>query len=446
MGSRRKLPKVREFVKACIDKGILSPSKMRDIYNQKYPRKVKGVLKPKSADAFRKAIRRLGISAKQRLNLKHQALKSKELRDIEEYEEVQSYLDQARYGSSPIGMAQIRKTLHCLRKLWTWMSERGFPNPRDWNQKNLGKCMLEHVGKDEAGQWQNKNVLLELYGAYNRCFQGKLPKGWSAGLKRPAGELKDFFEYDEFEEFSSNLTDNKWMSREGWDAIYTEQVNSGAREGEKGKTGILSLRWEHINYNERRCSIRDKGKKGQPARLWTNVPLDLFPWLKGWEKLMRWHKLRYGYMPTQARHAEGRCFPVSYWDYLRQFHNTRRRCDCRINQDLETLRPHILRKTHAQYCKRIGISLENLCGDTKGGDVCDGRYGVGWTSPDVPMKYYLTKEQWEYEEQDEKIEQRIKDRVLPQLQRLGLVSELAFVPAHTPQVPPHLTVECPLAR
>jgi len=432
MGVRRKLPKVREFVKACIEKGILSPSEMRDIFNEKYPRKVKGVLKPKTADAFRKAIRRLGISAQQRLDLKHESQKSKELRDIEEYEEVQTYLDHSKYGSSPISSAQIKKTLAYLRKLWVWMCETGYPNPREWTQKQLGQCMVKFVGKDKEGQWKSKATLLELWGAYNRCFQGKLPKGWSAGLKRPAGELKDFFEYEELAEFSKNLRDTEEMSREGWDAIYSEQVNSGAREGAKGNTGILSLRWENMNFNERRCSIRDKVKKGQRARLWTNVPLDLFPWLNGWEKLMRWHEQRFGYRATQGKHGMGKCFPVNYGQYLRQFRETRHRCNSRIRQDLETLVPHIFRKTHAQYCKRIGISLENLCGDTKGGDVCDGRYGVGWTNPNVPLKYYLKTEDWEYAEQDEKIQRRLKDRVFPQLESIGLASSLC-VPI--PQVP-----------
>jgi hypothetical protein len=213
MSRREKIPKVRDFVKACIDKGILSPSKMRDIYNEKYPRKVKGMLKPKTSDAFRKAIRRLGISAEKRLELKHEAKKSKELRDIEAYEEVQAYLDHSKYGSSPIGTGQVRKTLHYLRKLWKWMSEEGYPNPRDWNIKLLGKCMEKNVGKDEQGQWKSKSTLLELYGAYNRCFQGKLPKGWSSGLKRPAGELKDFFEYEELAEFLSKLCDTRTLSK-----------------------------------------------------------------------------------------------------------------------------------------------------------------------------------------------------------------------------------------
>jgi len=431
MGSRKRVPKIRNFVKTCIEKGILSPSKMRDLYNEKYPRKVKGVLKSKTADAFRKAIRRSGISAEKRLELKHEAQKSKELRDIEEYEEVQRYLDHSRYSTAPIGEAQIDKTLKDLRTLWNLMSEMGYPNPRDWTEKTLGKCMEKHFGKDKEG-WKHKNKILRYYGAFNRCFQGILPKGYSTGLKRPAGELKDFFEFEELAEFLNNVTDTLQMSREGWDALYTAQVNTGAREGTKLNTGILSLCWEQIDYNSRRCKIRDKGIEGKPARLWTGVPLDLFVWINGWEALMKWHEQRYGYRATQTKHAVGRCFPVNYNQYRAQFHKTRHRCNSRISQDLETLIPHILRKTHAQYCKRIGVSLENTCGDTKSGEVCEGRYGVGWKDPKVPLGYYLTKEAWEYAEQDQKIEERMKDRVLPQLESVGLFSSLCIP---IPQVP-----------
>lgn len=430
MGSRRKLPKVRDFVKACIEKEVLSPSKMRDIYNEKYPSKVKGVLKPKTADAFRKAIRRLGISAEKRLELKHEAQKSKELRDIEEYEEVQRYLDHSRYSTAPIGEAQIDKTLKDLRTLWNMMSEMGYPNPRDWDIKKLGQCMEKYIGKDGEG-WKHKNKILRYYGAFNRCFQGKLPKSWSTGLKRPAGELKDFMEYEESAEFCCNIRDTMNMSKEGWEALFKTQLNLGCREGTKLNTGILSLKWENIDYNSRRCKIRDKGKKGQPARLWIGVPLDLFPWINGWEALMKWHEQRYGYRPTQTKHAVGRCFPVDYNQYRVQFHNIRHRCDSRINQDLETMKPHIFRKTHGQYCKRIGVNLEHICGDTTS-DVCEGRYGVGWTKPEIALKFYLTKEEWEYAEQDQKIKERLKDRVFPQLESVGLFSSLCIPIAQVP--------------
>jgi len=71
------------------------------------------------------------------------------------------------------------------------------------------------------------------------------------------------------------------------------------------------------------------------------------------------------------------------------------------------MKPHIFRKTHAQWARRIGVTLENLCGNTESSP-CVGRYGVGWDDPKVPLKYYLTPEPEEYAEQDKKISQRLE--------------------------------------
>lgn len=409
MGKRRKKPmKVKDFVTQCLNEGITSPAKMRDKYNRQYG--LEGD-KAKTRFAFTKAMRRMDISAKKRLELKREAMKETELKDIEDYPEVKRYLGFSDFQQ--IGERQKLKTLRKLRELWEAM---GCTDPKTWKfegdapeQYNLILCLKNLIGQNELGQWKQPNQVLELLGAYNRTFQGYLPKGWSMGLKREAGELKDFMEFGEFNGFIVNLLDTPAMSKEGWEATYKAEVNSGARGGgattrTKAISGILSLKWEDINYNEKRCSIRDKGKKGKPARLWKEVPLELFYWINGWEALMKWHEQRYGYRPTQERHAKGRCFPVAYYEYLDQFHDTRHRCNSRINQDLETMKPHIFRKTHAQWGKRIGISLENLCGNPK--DKI-GRYGVGWDDPKVPLAYYLTPEPDEYIEQDQKIERRL---------------------------------------
>ncbi|MDH5733925.1 MAG: hypothetical protein OEY88_09125, partial [Candidatus Bathyarchaeota archaeon] len=295
---KKKYPKVKDFVKSCVAKGILSPSEMRDNYNEKYPRKVKGVIKAVSAEAFTMALRRLDISADKRLELKHKAEREKELKDIMEYEEVERYLHYSKYVGH-IGKHMIDTTMRHLRTLFKWMIEEGYPNPRDWNIENLGKCMEKHVGLKENGQWQNNDRVLRIWGAFNRCFQGQLPKGWSMGLKRPAGELKDFLEYEEFMQFIDKLPDTVNMSKEGWQALFASQVNMGCREGSRGKTGIVTLTWENIDYNAKNCKIRDKGKKGKPARLWCQVPLNMFPLVNGWERLMKWHEQRYGYIPTQ---------------------------------------------------------------------------------------------------------------------------------------------------
>lgn len=374
--------------------------------------------KKKTSEAFTMAMRRMGISAQKRLELKHEAMKETEVRDIEDYSEVKRYLGFGDFQQ--IGERQKKATLRNLRELWVMM--RG-TNPRDWDidpnvseDKNLIACLKKHIGQDENGQWKRQSKVLELLGAFNRTFTGRLPCGWSMGLKREAGELKDFFEFTEFEEFINNLVDTPSMSMEGWTALFKAQVNMGCREGCKGNIGIVSLTWENINYKTRRCKIRDKGKKGKPARLWTQIPLDMFYWVNGWEALMKWHEQRYGYRPTQERHATGLCFPVKYAMYRRMFHDARHRCNSRISQDLETMRPHIFRKTHSQWAKRIGVSLENLCGNTESSP-CIGRYGVGWDDPKVPLKYYLTPEPEEYAEQDRKIQQRLQKlaskRILP---------------------------------
>jgi len=417
--SKRKRKKISVFVEECLKKGIASPSEMRDLYNEAYPRKVKGELKSYSSDAFRKAISRLGITPEQRLQIKHEAVKSKELRDIEDYEEVKNYLDGAVFQQ--ISKRQINRTKMNLRELWEWCSAEGYPNPRDWDMSLLIKVLDKHIGRDEDGQWLKRGTVLSRLGAFNRVFMGRLPKGYSMKLKRPAGELKDFFEWEEFNEFVTMLEDTVELSSEGWKALFLAQLNMGCREGVSLKTGILSLKWEDIDYKAKRCKVRDKGSKGKPARLWTQVPLDLFEWVGGWEALCRYHEQCYSYRPTQAKHETGRCFRVNYLQYKSMFHHARKKCQSRIHQKLETMRPHILRKTHAQWCRRIGVSLENICGDTSA-EVSVGRYGVGWTDPKVLLRYYLTMEEWEYAEQDQRIEKRLKERVLPQLQQIGLAS------------------------
>jgi len=399
-------------VREALDKGVTSPSEMATDYNKKFG--LEGD-KAKGDKAFTMAMRRMGISAKKRLELKHEAMKETEVKDIEDYPEVKRYLGFADFQQ--VSKEQKETTLRNLRELWNMM---GCTNPNTWTftfeegiaeENNLIDCLKRNIGLDDKGQWKRKNKVLQLLGAYNRTFQGHLPKGYSMGLKREAGELKDFIEFSEFNDFILNTFDTPQLSKEGWEALYKAQVNEGCREGKgiKGKrgTGILSQRWEDINYNTRRTKIRDKGKKGKPARLWTQVPLDLFHWVHGWDALVKYHEQRFGYRPTQDRHATGRCFPISYDSYRRNFHNVRHRCDSRISQDLETMRPHIFRKTHAQWARRIGVTLENLCGNTESSP-CIGRYGVGWDDPKVPLKYYLTPEPEEYAEQDQKINQRLE--------------------------------------
>lgn len=388
----------RQFVEECLKKEIFSPSEMSRRWNRKYG--LEGKEKAKTSEAFTKAMRRMGISAEKRLELKHEARRQTKVKDIEEYEEVEEYVAFSK-GVSGIQKRQIKRTLTDLRQLWEWMN---YTNPQTWKLSSLIECLEKHIPRDHNGKWSKSKKVLKLLGAFNRTFQGHLPKGWSMGLKREAGELKDFMQFKEFEDFINNLDDAYGFPQIMWISLYTEQVNAGCREGAtKERTGILSLKWEDIDYNTKRCQIRDKGKKGKAERIWIQVPLDLFPFLDGWETLMKWHEERYGYRPTQEKHESGRCFPVTYVQYRRTFHKTRHRCRSRISQDIETMRPHIFRQTHAQWCARLKIPLQWICGQFP-----YGWYGVGWDDPKILLKYYLTLETDEMYEINKKMLMRME--------------------------------------
>lgn len=376
VSDRKKILSTRQFVKECLKKEIFSPSEMSRRWNEQYRKK-------KEAHVFTKAMRRLGVSAKDRLALKHEAMKDRQFKDIEEYDEVKRYVAFSK-GMGQITDIQITYTLRDLRVLWDWMKDEGHPNPREWNIDVIVEVLEKHIPKDEYGRWKQRGKVYNLLGAFNRTFQGILPKGYSTGLKREAGELKDFMRIEELQEFLGNLEHGYGYHLLMWTSLYTGQVNAGAREGTTMKTGILSLKWENIDFQRRRCNIRDKGKKGHPARLWKNVPLDLFPFLHGWEALLEWHRTQFGYYPTKTRHGNGRVFPVNYDQYRIMFNDTRHKCKSRISQDLETMRPHIFRQTHAQWLCNFGVPIEWICGQFP-----NGWYGVGWDDPKVLLRYYI---------------------------------------------------------
>ena len=128
---------------------------------------------------------------------------------------------------------------------------------------------------------------------------------------------------------------------------------------------------------------------------------------------------------TQGKPKRGKCFPVIYETYRKQFHYIRHKCSSEFKDDDETHVPHILRKTHAQWSKRMGVTLDNLCGDTTSKPNI-GRYGVGWTDPKIPLEYYLTKEPWEYEQQDKLITERLKSLPLCMGEKQLLETDCVF--------------------
>lgn len=405
MRKQKPYPKVREFTELCLKEGIFSPSIMAQKYNEKYELTEKknkdGKTLERTDNAFTMVLRRMGISADKRLEMKYENGKETQVKDIEEYKQVKNY--KTRATAQQLTQTTIEDSIENLRKLWVMM---GKTNPETWTEADLWNCMEKNIGKNKNGKWKKPSVVMFLLGSFNRMFMGVLPKGSFNGLKGEVGHKKDFWEFGEFIEFIEKQENTFDMSREGWQCLFTQQVTRGCREGTNGETGIVSARWEQINYTTRRTEQIDKGEKGRSQRKWNEIPCDLFPWIHAWDYLINYHKQLFGYEPSNEKHGNGRMFSITYAKYLKQFHIIRKKCSGRLSDENDKRRPHVLRMTHAQWNKRIGISLENTCGDTSVNPSV-GRYGVGWTDLSILLRYYLTKEPYEYAEQDEKIAKRL---------------------------------------
>ena len=357
-------------------------------------------------NAITKMISRLGIDRK----AIDEKVKIERQKDILDHQRVKDYITAA--STSGITRNQRDSQIKHIQQMFEWM---GRSQPEGWTYNSVIECLKQHYehGEDERGRlkFKKEGAIQDYLSAINTMFPLILPKGWSAGLGRKAGELKDNFSFEEFNAFINALEDTQQMSLLGWRALFKEQANMGAREGTRESTGILSLEWDNINYQTRRCSLREKGGKGDAARLWKNLPLDFFPWLHGWDDLVSYHVQQFGYEPTNECHAKGRCFSIDYDDLREQFHATRKATGLRIANDLETMKPHVLRKTHAQWLIKLRVPLERICGQFP-----SGRFGVGWDNPLNLLKYYVTLES------DEEVEimQKAQSRMLA----LGLVAPL----------------------
>lgn len=395
-------------------KGLVRPSDMKREYEAAYPR-----AKPKTLEAYLWHCQKLGLTKEKRDAAGIEVARKESQKHILDYPEIGKYVLAA--GQGRLQENTVTEQKKTITQMWEIMQRT---NPHEWTYESILTNLETKYPKvtDNRGRtgFSKPAAVNKLLSSVSTIFPGILPKGFGSGLTREAGELKDFFTFDEFDLFIGNLTDTFSLSMEGWAACYKAQVNIGSREGsvaseeDKGSlTGILSLRWEDINYEKRRCSLREKGGRGKAGRIWQNLPLDLFPWLNGWTALMLYHKQQFGYVPSNERHERGPAFKVSYNEYRHQFHDTRKRCNGRIAGDIETMRPHVIRRTHAQWLVKLWVPIEQICGLFP-----DGHFGVGWDNPKILLKYYVTLE----DEQRFKAEQQAAER----MQVLHLVPPLTL--------------------
>ena len=400
---RKRVLKLSTFIQSCLEKGIVRPVDMKAEYEILYPQ-----VKKKTLEAYAWHCKRLGFTKDVRDARAIDVARRDAQMHILDYPEVEKYVLAA--GEGRVLERQIEAQKRNITKVWEMMNRT---NPHNWTYQNVLKALDEKFPKivDARGRTTRTKptAALVLLCAVNTFFPGILPKGFGSGLVREAGELKDHFTFAEFDLFCENLMDTRHLTLEGWDALYKAQVNLGCREGtqtiadgSQSRNGILSLQWDDIDYSLRRCSLHEKGGRGKAGRVWVNLPLDLFPWICGWDALILYHQKRFGYVPTNERHAQGVVFPIHYQEYLDQFHDTRRRCNGRISGKKETLKPHILRKTHGQWLVKLWVPIEQICGIFP-----DGYFGVGWDNPKILLKYYVTLE----DEQRFKAEQQAVERM-----------------------------------
>ena len=292
---------------------------------------------------------------------------------------------------------RIKGVAKAIRRVWKLMDKT---DPHTWTYTELMKRIetqySKHINEKDQKVFEKPAAVLHLLGALNTVFKGIIPENFSADLSRPKGELKDFFTFEEFNLFIEACEGIAELSKVGWQALFKSQVNGGFREGTNGRNGILGLLWENITFCTKRCKAVEKGGRGNASRVWENVPLDLFPWLHGWESLMQ-------FWEEQGKPTSGRVFKISYDVYLSYFHKTRHKCNGRIAGEKETFRPHIFRKTHAQWLRKLRVPLEIVAGEFP-----QGIYGVGWDNIQVLKDRYSSIEPDEYEDADRKAADRMK--------------------------------------
>jgi hypothetical protein len=372
--------KINDFIQKMLSQGIVKPSEIKAEFERQYPSQ-----KPKSLDCFCKALKRKGWTKEKRAIEAVNVVRKQEGKHILDYEEIAKYKLNARVGH--VQASQVDRQCQSLVTMWELM---GRTDPHTWTYEGVINAIATKypfVKVNDVEVFSKKGAVRLLLSAVNTMFPSILPKGWYGNFSRKKGELKDYFTFEEFDLFIAQLTDTQDMSLEGWRALFKAQVNMGCREGVSGRTGIVSLSWENIDYEQKRCSLHEKGGRGDSGRLWKNLPLDLFPWLNGWNDLMLYHVKRFGYEPSNDRHETGKCFQVDYEVYSTMFKETRKKVEGRISGNKETLRPHILRKTHAQWLCKLWVPIEEICGQFP-----DGYFGVGWDNPQILLGYYITLE------------------------------------------------------
>jgi hypothetical protein len=203
-------------------------------------------------------LKRMQLDAKARQDIIVKRAKIEAGKDISEYQEIKNYLIQSELNNTTI--LHVNSQKKNIRKVWELM---GRTDPHTWHYEGLIAKLktIYPVQADNRGRmvFNHPHAVENLLSAVNTMFPSILPKNWYKAFALEKHARFNYFRFDEWNAFIEAQEATLEMSRLGWQTMFTIQVNASCREGTRGKTGIVSLKWQDIDYDTKRCQIADKG-------------------------------------------------------------------------------------------------------------------------------------------------------------------------------------------
>lgn len=263
-----------------------------------------------------------------------------------------------------------KSRLSCCEKVWLLLQKK---NPENWTPDDV---KLRAIPTLREGK---KSIFLYLIAI--RSLRPNLKEHLST--KREKGQISTTWK-PKFEKLVENkrqlLTTFLNCGTLQRQTLKHAHITLGCREGvsnydlfSMGKLdenkigGLLGLRWEKVNWNNKTIDVYESKTGG--GFEWQDCPLDLFG-DTAFNLLIR-------YWEEQGKSSNGRIFNISRKELYAIYEEASDAVGIEVN-------PHMARKIHASLCHEADIPLEIVAGDVPHGIV-----GVGWEDLTTLKKFYL---------------------------------------------------------
>ncbi len=307
--------------------------------------------------------------------LRHDALKEEDAKALfTDYPFVQKWTQ--RLQSEKVRSWKIRLSL--CEKVWLLLQKK---NPENWTSDDIKIRAIPELRKGKKSIF---NYLIAI-----RSLRPDLKK--DVGTKREKAQVNTSWK-PKFEKLIENdrallkafLSHGSLLAQ----TLKNVHITVGSREGvnnyrEYGQNrmaeteigGILGMRWEKVNWNNRTIDVYETKTGG--GFDWLNCPLDLFG--------DTCFKLVTQYWESCGKPKEGRIFQISAYKEAsdkESLYGIYAEASDFVGIDIN---PHMARKIHASLCHEADIALEIVAGDRPHGLV-----GVGWEDLTTLKKFYLS--------------------------------------------------------